>query len=417
MKVIHLLRKLDASEWSGTEVATHRLFEGLRQHGVKPVAYCPRVDGDGEDPLSTSGFEVQRFKAFVPVLGLSRTRKKQLVSVGGNLMSFGLIPALWRERGFSIVHTHTLGRLGGIALTLAKQRRVPFVVSIHGGVLDLPDELKPAFNSPPDRGWEWGRVFGLLFQSRRLFKDADAILTCNEREAGLIRSTLPGKRVLVQPHGVPTELYRQDQREAARTAFPEIRNRQMLLCVGRIDPVKNQGWLVEQAPRIFQKHPRALLVLAGPCTDEPYGAKVRKRILELGVADRVIMTGGLASSDPRLIGLIQSADLLLLPSISETFGLVLLEAWAAGTPVLSTNASGPSALVRPGDNGWLFDLKDPDGFHRALDWTLANPDAARAMAARGAEVSDRFSVRALAGAMKSMYENLIEEKNALRDYP
>ncbi len=417
MRVIHLLRKLDPQEWSGTEVAIHRLFTGLRTHGVDPVAYCPRLSpGRDGDPLIQSGFAVHRFKAVVPVWGLPESRKRQLVAVGGNLMSFDLVTAFRREQAFTVMHAHTLGRLGGIALTSAKRRRVPFVVTIHGGVLDLPPALKESFHAPRERGWEWGKIFGLLFQAHRVFKDADAILTCNENEAALLRKRFPGKRILVHPHGVPVEIYQKDERLAAQAAYPEIRRRQVLLCLGRVDPVKNQSWLVEQAPSIFRKHPNALLVLAGPCTDEVYGTALRKRIAELGLNQRILLTGGLSSSDPRLIGLLQSAALVLLPSLSETFGLVLLEAWAAGTAVLSARASGPAALVRHGQNGWLFDLVEPAGFHQALDWGLEHPEQTREMAREGAKLSQQHSVNALAGRMKALYEDLIEEKNALRNY-
>ena len=187
-------------------MAIQRLFDGLRASGVEPVVYCPRLHrGPGNNPLSDSGFEVQRFRAFVPVVGLSPQRKRQLVSVGGNLMSFDLIPSLWRERDLSVMHAHTLGRIGGIALTIAKRRRLPFVVTIHGGVLDAPDKIKKSFNAPVDGGWEWGKFFGALFQSHRLFCDADAILTCNGKEAALLQEQFPHKRVMVQPRGCPSK--------------------------------------------------------------------------------------------------------------------------------------------------------------------------------------------------------------------
>lgn len=411
MRVVHLLRKLDPAQWSGTETAIRRLFDGLRMHGVSPVAYAPRLEHNGkDDPLTRAGYEVQRFRAFVPVLGLPPQRRRQLVAVGGNLMSFGLFPALWRDKDFSLIHTHTLGRLGGIALSMAKRRRVPFVVTIHGGVFDLPEKLKASFNAPCSDGWEWGKLFGLLFQSHRLFRDADAILSCNGKEAALLQARFPEKRVEVQPHGVPLDIYRRDQRAAAQSAFPQLADRQVLLCLGRIDPVKNQSWLIEQAPLIFQRHPRALLVLAGPCTDEAYGTLIQQRIQQLGLSDRILLTGGLPAGDPRLLGLLQSAQVLLLPSLSETFGLVILEAWAAGTMVISTRASGPSALVADGENGWLFDLDNPAQFHQALDTTLRHPDAARQMAARGARISEQHSVERLAGGLKRLYEQLVEDR-------
>jgi glycosyltransferase involved in cell wall biosynthesis len=411
MRVAHLLRKLDPAEWSGTEMAIQRLFLGLRSHGVDPVVYCPRL-GETilQDPLASSGFEVQRFKAFVPVLGLSRQRRRQLVSVGGNLMSFDLLASLWRERNLAVMHAHTLGRIGGIALTVAKQRRLPFVVTIHGGVLDLPEKIKQSFNTPVDSGWEWGRLFGVLFQSHRLFCDADAILTCNAKEAALLQEQFPAKRVMVQPHGVPLEIYQVDQRAAALAAFPQLRDRQVLLCLGRIDPIKNQSWLFEQAPEIFRRYPRAFLVLAGPCTDEPYGQRIQRLIGQAGLENRVLLTGGLPPNDPRVVGLLQCASALLLPSLSETFGLVILEGWAAGTPVLSARTSGPAALIQSGHNGWLFDLNEPQTFHDALAQTLNEPHLAKEMAQRGASVIERYSMSALAARLKGLYEELIEEK-------
>ena len=279
------------------------------------MVYCPRIDNcRHDDPLLRSGYSVQRFKAFVPVLGMSASRKRQLISVGGNLMSFDLVASLWQEQDVALIHSHALGRIGGIARAIARARQVPFVVSIHGGVFDLPEKIKESFNAPVTSGWEWGKLFGFLFQSHRLFVDADAILTCNAREAAQIAQRLPGKRVVVQPHGVPTSLYQEDHRTTALEAFPRLQGRKVLLSAGRIDPIKNQHWLLEQAPEIFQKHPDAFLVLAGPCTDEPYGTRIDRMIEAAGLQDRVLLTGGLPSDDPRLIGLMQQAEVLLLPS-------------------------------------------------------------------------------------------------------
>src|SRR5215831_16717795 len=107
----------------------------------------------------------------------------------------------------------------------------------------------------------------------------------------------------------------------------------------------------------------------------------------------------------------QEARALLLPSVSETFGLVILEAWAAGTIVLSSRTSGASALIENGQNGWLFDLEKPETFHRALARTVAEPKLAQEMVARGtARVREQFSVSALAGRMKRLYEELMEVK-------
>src|SRR5215471_16078728 len=134
LRAIHVLRKLDPAEWGGTETALERLFSGLREQGIASIAFCPYLssgaDGKGQ-PMP--GCEIRRFRAFMPVAGISKQRKRHLVAVGGNLMSFDLLAALWRELPASLIHTHTLGRIGGVARIVARRRHLPFVVSVHGG--------------------------------------------------------------------------------------------------------------------------------------------------------------------------------------------------------------------------------------------------------------------------------------------
>jgi glycosyltransferase involved in cell wall biosynthesis len=81
---------------------------------------------------------------------------------------------------------------------------------------------------------------------------------------------------------------------------------------------------------------------------------------------------------------------------------------------LSSRTSGASALIEHGQNGWLFDLENPETFHEALARTLANPQSAREMVARGAaKVREQYSVNALASRMKGLYEELVEAKRCV----
>jgi glycosyltransferase involved in cell wall biosynthesis len=411
MRAVQLFRKIDPAEWGGTETAMHRLFSGLQETGVTPVIFCPRVPRPGPDPFTESGFRVERFKAFVPIVGMSQERKRQLVAVGGNLMSFDLISMLLRERDVDLVHAHALGRIGAIGRTVARRRNIPFVVTIHGGLLDLPPAVKASFNAPNDQGFDWGKLFSLLFQSHRLLADADAVLTCNEREAELLRERHPEKRIVCQPHAVPIEIYEQNHRDTAMAAWPAIKGRQIILSLGRIDPIKNQGWLIDRSAPILARNPDTMLVLAGACTDEPYGRMIDAKVAGSGFGDRILLTGGLGATDPRLIGLLQSAAVLVLPSLSETFGLVLLEAWAAGTTVMSSRTSGGQAMIDHGENGWLFDLDAPAAFQEKLQLTLSDPQMRKRMADHGArKARTRYSIGAVASQVRSLYENLIGEK-------
>src|SRR5690348_2376858 len=88
-RVAHVLRKFDPAEWGGTETAIQRLFEGLNRHRVDSVMFCPRLpDPLPREPLAGEGCGVRRFRAFLPILGISPERRRQMIAVGGNLMSF-----------------------------------------------------------------------------------------------------------------------------------------------------------------------------------------------------------------------------------------------------------------------------------------------------------------------------------------
>jgi starch synthase len=411
MQVAHLLRKYNPSEWGGTETAVKRLCDGLRAHQVQSMAFCPQLESTpDDDPMAEAGHSIRRFRACVPVWGISPENRKALVSMGGNLMSFGLIWDLWREPGISLVHAHTQNRLGGIGLTVSRLRNIPLVVSIHGGVLDLPAAARDHLAAPLQGGFEWGKVLGAPLRSRRVLEEANAIITCNKKEAQLLRQKYPQQNIMVQPHGVSATDYEKDQRPAAFAAFPSLVGRKILLMAGRIDTVKNQNWVVNEAPCLVKKFPELLFVMAGSVTDQPYAAAIERDIKKLGLGDHFLLTGGLPPGDPRLIGLFQAARALVLPSLSEPFGLVILESWASGTPVIASSTSGALELIEEGKTGWLFDLKDPDGFHVAAANALTHPIVAKRMGEAGQQVvKANYDTVVLAGRVKRLYEQLIEE--------
>ena len=414
MKVAHVLRKYNPDEWGGTETAVKRLIEGLRTHATEPVVFCPRLARPAtRDPFADAGIAVKRFRAVLPVWRVPEKQRLEMIAVGGNLLSFQLPGQLLREKALSLIHTHTLNRLGGTALTVARLRRIPLVVTIHGGLFDLPQEVSAQLSRPLNGGIEWGRFFGFLLRSKKVVECADAVLTCNAREAALISERHPKQRVIVHSHSVDTALYQRAVADDPGSHFPGLAGVPFLLVLGRLDPVKNQSFLIEHAPALLQRHPDLRFVLAGSCTNAAYGDSLRATVRTLGIEERVIFTGGLPPEDSRLIALLQRAKAVVVPSQSETFGLVVLEAWAAGTPVISSRTSGVRELIRDGDNGWLFDLDSPAAFHAAVDTILTRPEIAAAAVANGrAEVSAKYDSAVLTARIRDLYRDLIARKKS-----
>jgi alpha-maltose-1-phosphate synthase len=419
MRVAHILRKFDRSEWGGTESAIFQLTNDLSTVGVESVIHAPRLPRRERsvDPFAPSERNVRRFGTLVPIAGISSKQKARLVAVGGNLISFDLMGSLWLDGKLGVIHSHAQGRLGSIARVVAEARRMPFVLSIHGGLYDIPEEVREGLRKTAAGGWDWGKPLGFVLRSRQLISRADAIITFNRKEADHIRERHPGRRVITESHGVPTALFARDCRAEATETFPRSRGRSVLLVLGRIDPTKNQDWLIAQAAELVRRRPEALLVFVGPDTNREYADAIRARIEREGLQDCVMMVGSLPFGDPRHIGLLQLAKAVVLPSKSETFGIVIVEAWAAGTPVVSSRTSGAAALITEGVNGLMFDLERPETFHAAVDRVLDHGDQARQWGEAGrAKAVAEFDTSNSANRMRRLYEDLIEEKNALRHH-
>jgi alpha-maltose-1-phosphate synthase len=417
MRVAHVLRKYNPSEWGGTETAVLQLTTALATQSVGSEVFAPRLENAREapDPFAEAGLPVRRFNATVPILGISDAKRRQLVAVGGNMISLELAGALWRERDIDVVHSHALGRLGAIGRAIARARRLPFVISIHGGAYDLPTATRAELGRAASDGWDWGKPLGMMLGTRSLMGSADAVVTMNPREAAIIRTRHPGCRIVTESHGVPVAAYARDCHSAALRAYPQLRNRQVLLVLGRIDPTKNQMWVISELAEIVRRHPGVVVVFAGSCTNVEYGHSIELRIARSGLSHHVLMTGGLPSGDPLLRGLLQLARALILPSTSETFGIVIVEAWAAGTPVVSSRTSGATTLIDDGKNGLLFELGRPATFHSALDRVINGPSYALHLSEEGrTKAAAQFDVGACARRMRLLYEELVEEKHATR---
>ena len=169
---------------------------------------------------------------------------------------------------------------------------------------------------------------------------------------------------------------------------------------------------MDQVPEMAASIRNFMLVLAGPCADESYGGLLRRRIAELGVDDAVLSQAACRPATRGWRACSQLAGLAVLPSVSETFGLVLLEAWAAGAAVMASRTSGATAFIRHGENGWLFDLERPESFHEAAAVALNGSGLRERFAASGrAMVQAQYDVPVIARHTRQLYYQLIEAKS------
>ncbi|MEO1062679.1 MAG: glycosyltransferase [Actinomycetota bacterium] len=196
-------------------------------------------------------------------------------------------------------------------------------------------------------------------------------------------------RVEIVSPGVDRAIFSPGSSEGARRAL-SLTDGPRALFVGRIQPLKGLDVAVRALAR--SEHPELRLsVVGGPSGAEGRRtlAEVRALADELGVADRIDQHP--PQPHHLLSTYYRAADVVVMPSRSESFGLVALEAAACGTPVVATAVGGLRSLVHHGETGFLVEGRDPDGFAHGIDRVLGDPELAARMAAATQVVADEHT--------------------------
>ena len=211
-----------------------------------------------------------------------------------------------------------------------------------------------------------------LEAERRLVHSVDRIVAATEHERQLLRQVfrVPRPRVAVIPLGVDLEQFRPRDKAAARAELGRPEGERLLLAVGRIEPLKGFDILIRALAEMTERERVSLLVVGGDERAAPEFARLRAVAQEVGVADRVQFPG--AIPHPRLAVHYNAAELVVVPSFYESFGLVALEAMASGLPVVASRVGGLTSTVADGRSGYLVPWRCPEPFAEKIDLLLSN---------------------------------------------
>ena len=181
--------------------------------------------------------------------------------------------------------------------------------------------------------------------------------------------------------------------------------RPTLLFVGRIQPLKGLTIAVQALAELSDPTAR-LVVVGGPSGIDGHAEfdRVGRLIDELGVRGRIEVVE--PQEHHRLSTYYRAADVVVVPSRSESFGLVALEAAACGVPVVAAAVGGLRTLVEDGTTGFLVDSRDPSEYAGRIDRLLGDPAAAATMGRRAAELADRYAWSTTAGRLRRLYGDL-----------
>jgi len=412
MNVVQVARRFVVDDWGGTETVILETSRQLLRMGHNTEILCTIATADSEWDM-VEGVEVHRLPYFYPYLGLRQEAKRLLDRKGGSPFSFAMLRALKRYPNLDLIHLHTGNRLGGIGRYVARKRRVPYVVSLHGAMFDIPPEEAASWIAPAQGAIEWGKLLGWWVGSRRLLHDAAAILCVGYPDSVLAQQQFPDKRVVYLPNGVDAERFARGDGAGFRARHGIPPNAILMLTAARIDAQKNQHFIAQVLQELVRMRPEIHALIIGHVTNEAYYDRLLQLIAERDMQSHATVIRGLAARSQELVDAFHAADLFALPSIHEPFGIVILEAWAAGLPVIASRIGGIPKFVEHGVDGMLFEPGDKGSFLDAIR-VLSSVERREAMGQAGQrKAREEYSWEKITQRLVSIYEEALRE-NPLR---
>ncbi|AQS38756.1 glycosyltransferase [Shewanella psychrophila] len=403
--IINIPRRFVKDEWGGTETVITETAHQLKAIGYQLESVTTLALSDNKQE-SIFGIPVKRFGYSYTRLGLSKKHKLLLDKRGGNMFSLPLFFYLLFGKKTRVLHLHTMGRLGAIARIAARLKGIPYVVSIHGGYLGLPKEQLDDMMLPLKGSFNWGKPLDLLLQSAKVIDGADAVICVGENEREKIAAKYPEKKVVFLPNGVDQQRFSSGDATAFTEKYHFAKTDKIILCVSSFTPQKNQETLLRAFAKTHKQSPDLKLVLIGVIYDQDYFDLLARLTIELGVDEDVRFVCNLKFDDPSLANAYAAAELFVLPSLYEPFGIVVLEAWASGTPALCGNVGGLPSFVRNGENGLFFDVESVDSLYQNMTDILQDRKRYNHLQNHALKAVETYSWQAITKRLASLYEEV-----------
>jgi glycosyltransferase involved in cell wall biosynthesis len=363
----------------GANQALNRLSGYLQRQGAKVRIYSPK----SKTPAFPAIGKVVGVPA-IPIPGRTEYR-----------MPLGIPPKVQRdlrEFGANIFHVSIPEFLGHRAVTLAHKWNKPVVASVHTRFETYPRYYGFAFLEPFVEA-------GL----RRFYRRCDAIFAPSESMAQVLREQRMSYDVGIWSRGVDTDIFSPARRDLQwRRSLGIADDEQVVAFIGRIVMEKGLDVFAEAMDVLHRRGTKARMLIIGEGPARPW--------FEGRLPPGAVFTGFQRGED--LARAIASADMLLNPSVTETFGNVTLEAMACGLPVIAARATGSLSLVEDNVTGRLIRPGANEAFAQALRFYCENDDARAAAGAAGRAVSERYSWDTVNAALVEGYLRIIRHREA-----
>ena len=310
-----------------------------------------------------------------------------------------LLPALKLD----VIHTHHPILLGQTAARKAAELGLPLVFTFHTQYweythyIPFPQEVIQEFLKNAVHKW----LKEFMQKCQHIIIPSESMKEILVRDYGL------EERYTVIPTGTNLEPY---QRADGKTLRKEKgwQDETILISVGRLAPEKNWETLLHAFAKVYLEHPNLRLVLIG---DGPAKESLQTLASELGIAEQVTFTGTIPFEE--IPAYLKAADAFSFASVTETQGLVTIEAMAAGLPVVAVDGSGTRDIVEHGKQGYLVE-NDASALAKGINQLLSDPGQMKRFSHNALKKAKTFDVDQLSKQIINVYEQAIQDKREER---
>jgi 1,2-diacylglycerol 3-alpha-glucosyltransferase len=300
---------------------------------------------------------------------------------------------------FDIIHGHSGGGVTFLGLQIARAKNIPYIATYHTlwnryahymfrGVVIRPRMLEMT-----------SRFFGNL---------CDALIAPTKRVKRELTSYNITKPIYVLPNGIRTQDYKNIKPGFLRKKAHIAKGTKVLLYVGRLGEEKSVDFLIRSFQLIHAKDPKTALVLLGTGPDKDKLKDIAKR---LDIAQAVYFVGTVRHSNiPKVYA---DADLFVFASQTETQGMVILEAFASGVPVVAVKDEAFSGVIEDDKNGYLVE-KDRKIFAEKASAILGNQNLSEKFSQYAKQTAEKYSIEKTVTYLEGEYKKLIKRKGEKR---
>lgn len=294
---------------------------------------------------------------------------------------------------YAVIHSHywQSGWAGGI---VARENRIPHVVMFHT-LGEVKNRARISELEPTER----------IHHERNIARRADAIVTASSHERDLLQRYYGANQAIMHtvPCGIDLEIFKPADREESRRKLGLPLDGPVLVWVGRLEKLKGVDILISALAQLDCSD-FTLLIVGGDERAHALKAELQAQAAAAGIGGNIRWVGAVAHDD--LAAYYSAADVCVVPSYYESFGLVAIESMACGTPVVASRVGGLVSTVEDGVTGYLIPWRCPEPFAEKVEVLLHNPEL-RTNFSRAARASvERYRWSAVGSEVAGVYGEL-----------